>query len=846
MNKTEMSKPKSWQVNLERLIHILNEFTYASKDVAIRELISNAADSISERLQDDASFKNPEIHLRIVKDKLIIEDNGSGMKEDDLHSIFSTVASSSKNDLRKRFAGLDLSQPIIGTLGIGRLAAFLIADEIVVETKSWQPNSANLQWTGTAQSYQIAQMKDGEIGTCVHLTIKSDLREDFLAGGFIRKIVLNHSRNIFYPIYVGKEDRPVNESKAPWYGTDLMSQGYERAVRSYLTELSEDVTGFEDARKAITVIPLRTNDPVTVKGVLYVPNDVTFSLKNQGSVDLYSRGVLLCEDYPLVPREVAFVKGIVESPDLTPTVNRQGVVQDWSHSQVQNVIRQSVLTHLTDLAKSNDDTDSARFSYILAAHRRSIVRGAVHSSVEFFDTICQYVLFRCNVSAESPTNLSSYLRRSSANVVMFTEREFGEGHLEQFVQGKLGEVLILDDPVDKEFIRRYGNENGITVKPIPPLSELLADLYPPVEPSNTGWKRIRKYFEAELDHRELQVTVVLADLHRDNYTALVVPDSDKDQTSFIDLLSKDAETREQDPEKRRAIQNKLRELGGRRQVRLYVNIGSQPMQRLAMLIDEKTIEARQADTVLHEIFHSALVNANISIPPDHLSEVHNRALGELCGLMESYSETLVQPQASAEVSQDPRRGRKTVVAVDMSQFGRIAHMIEDLLSVDEVLKLNQDTQHLFRELAETVCAGNIPIILNTGDGALLIFNEPEESVRFGEALQAKAEKSNMGKNPEHQKHFRIGISRGEIIIQEERNADGALSGHSVAGAPIVKAVRLETECELGEIMIDDYTWARLSDDDQAAYSKTRQVEGKSHESWKIQARSRTIYQANDS
>jgi|GEM_PF-4034473 len=842
----KMSNPKSWQVDLERLIHILKEFTYASKDVAIRELISNAADSISERLQDDPNFENPEIRLHIVKNKLIVEDNGSGMEEDDLHGIFSTVASSSRNDLRKRFEDLDLSQPIIGTLGIGRLAAFLIADEIVVETKSWKPNSINLRWIGTPQSYQIKQIENGDIGTRVQLTIKPDLRDDFLNEGYIRKIILNHSRNIFYPIYVGKEDRPVNESKAPWYGTNLINQGYDRKVRKYLTELSEDVTGFEDAQKAITVIPLRTNDPVTVKGVLYVPNDATFSLKNQGSIDLYSRGVLLCENYPLIPREVGFLKGIVESPDLTPTVNRQGVVQDWNYTQVQNIIRQTVLTHLINLAQSNDDTDTARFSYIIAAHRRSIIRGAVHSSTEFFEKICQYVLFRCNVSAESPTTLSSYLRRSTKNVVMFTEREFGEGHLEQFVQGRLGEVLILDDPADKEFIYRYGRENGISVKPIPPLSELVADLYSPLEPSNTGWKRIRKYFEAELEHRELQVTVILADLHRDNYTALIVPDSDKDQTSFVDLLSKDAETREQDPEKRRAIQNKLRTLGGRRQVRLYLNTGSQPMQRLAKLIDEKTIEARQADTVLHEIFHSALVNANIPIPPDHLSEVHNRAVGELCGLMESYRKTAAQSQSSIAVSQDPRKGRKTIVAVDMSQFGRITHMIQDLMSIGEVLKFNQDIQRIFQKLAEAVCKENKPIILNTGDGALLIFDKPQEAVQFGENLQTIAEKDNRGKEPQHQKHFRIGISRGEVIIQEERNADGTLVGHSVAGSPIVKAVRLETECKLGGVMIDDYTWARLSDEDQAAYSETRQVEGKSHESWKIQARARQIYQAMQS
>lgn len=622
-----------WQVNLKRLIDILNQFTYANKDVAIRELISNAADSITQRIQEDVSFTGPRIDVRVESDRLIIEDNGAGMIEADLHGIFSTVAASTKPELRQQLEGLNPSQPIIGALGIGRLAAFLIADTLIVETRSWKPGSEGCRWVGTPESYRVEKCPREDSGTRV---ILADIKEPkFLKLELLEKVILDHSRNIGYLIYLasaGQPAKPVNESRAPWYNCDGPESlpDYAEQLTAYLHELSKD-DRFADAAKPVTVIHLWETGPVTVKGVLYVPRDPHFSLKHGGTADVYCRGVFICHDYELVPPQVGFVKGIVESPDFTPTVNRQGLVRDRQFALVQRIICQAVLRHLVQLGRGDDDRDRARLTYILAAHREAIIHGAIDADEEFFKAIADFVLFRCNLPKESPTTLRSYRRRTGTEVIKFVTRQVGEGHLEQLVKRNVGEVLVIDDDVEKRFIERYALDHGLQAQAVSSLASIVLEGLKEVpDPPNAGWRNIITYYEKDLDHAELKITVKLAEFERDDTAAIVVPDPQQEGKSFLSALAEEASSREGDPAKRRSTQSKLQQLGGRREVWLYLNVRNKALQRLSLMLKDHRIDSRQQDVVLHEIFHNALVFADIPLPVDHLCEVHDRAMKELC------------------------------------------------------------------------------------------------------------------------------------------------------------------------------------------------------------------------
>lgn len=191
---------------------------------------------------------------------------------------------------------------------------------------------------------------------------------------------------------------------------------------------------------------------------------------------------------------------------------------------------------------------------------------------------------------------------------------------------------------------------------------------------------------------------------------------------------------------------------------------------------------------------------------------------------------------SAEVKAPPEEVVRTVVSVDMSQYGRLSVMVEEALSVAHLLEFNQKILCLFRGIIQEIRAElDDTVIIDSGDGALLIFNKTKHAFHFSEGVHLQANADNSAKSTQNQKHYRIGVCTGRIIVQKVATMSGETLRHNVAGTAIARAVRLQAACRTGEILTCEHTWSALGPKIRTRFDPLEFVRGKAHENVTIGA-----------
>ncbi|WP_020527420.1 HSP90 family protein [Flexithrix dorotheae] len=371
----------NFQVNLEGIIDILSNHLYSEERVFIRELLQNATDAISARKRLDPAVEG-EISLEIIeKDnenpaQLIVEDNGIGLTEQEVHEFLSNIGSSSKRD------ELSLKrQDFIGQFGIGLLSCFMVTHEIVMITKSYKGGRA-IEWIGNSDgSYSIKQLeRDFEPGTKIYLKAKPGKNLLFVPSK-IQEIVRYYGDLLPYPVYLlnpyGKEI--INEGIAPW--------------EKYFDTKSEERVEFMDFGKKhfdlnfIDYIPIKTNYG-EAEGVAYIlPYETNPSAKKTNKVFL--KNMLVSEKVDnILPDWAFFVKCIINVQNLRPTASREGFYEDENLFQTKNEIGEIFKAYFLELEKTNPE----KLKKLYVIHYHSMNALALHDD-EFFKIIINYIPF---------------------------------------------------------------------------------------------------------------------------------------------------------------------------------------------------------------------------------------------------------------------------------------------------------------------------------------------------------------------------------------------------------------------------------------------------------------------
>ena len=262
-----------------------------------------------------------------------------------------------------------------------------------------------------------------------------------------------------------------------------------------------------------------------------------------------------------------------------------------------------------------------------------------------------------------------------------------------------------------------------------------------------------------------------------------------------------------------------------------------PLRRAATRGSEKS--ARQA--IIRVRIAAKKLNDLASDHSDKARNLLSCAIGQLSRAVPISSDTKnasKPPKAVAIQTLPMQQSKHTCVSIDMSEYGRLSEMLEEVAEVRTLFQFNQDLQGFFREKVKAA-GGNPDTIpsISTGDGALMFFPDASQAVRFALAVQKDASHSNRGKDSSNQKRYRIGLCTGEICLQETRAANGTLVSFAVAGIPIARAVRLQAKCELDRLLLCEKTYVAMNKKlHDHCDPNIEKIEGKPHEKWRIDAR----------
>lgn len=359
-------KRKQFKAESKKLLDLMINSIYTNKEIFLRELISNASDAIDKlnyRALTDKNLKvdrdNFKITISIDKDnrKLVISDNGCGMTEEELETNLGTIAKSGSLDF-KNLNKNEKDLNIIGQFGVGFYSAFMVSDEIKVESKSADDDDAHTWISSGADGYSIGASDKDLVGTTITLTIKEDNEDatysEFLDKNKIKQIIKKYSDYIRYPIMI--DDEVINSMVPLW-----KKNKNEITNEEYQNFYHEKFFDYEDSIKTIHSF---VEGKCNYHTLLYIPGHAPFDFytkEYEKGLELYSNGVLImdkCAD--LLPDYFSFVKGLVDSNDLSLNISRELLQQDKQLQLIAKNIEKKIKNELEDMLE-NDRENYEKF-----------------------------------------------------------------------------------------------------------------------------------------------------------------------------------------------------------------------------------------------------------------------------------------------------------------------------------------------------------------------------------------------------------------------------------------------------------------------------------------------------
>ena len=367
-----MKKEGQIKVDSENLFPIIKKWLYSDKDIFIREIVANACDAIKKyeslclmgEAEDDGTPPRIDIVLDKGKKTITVSDNGIGMTADETERYISQIAfSGAKEFLDKYKDQTDAGQGIIGHFGLGFYSAYMVSENVEIETLSCQKDAEPVHWESDGNKvYEMSAGSRTSRGTSVVMHISDDGKE-FLMEFKLREILGKYCRFMPYEIYfsvidpdkkedVSKEkdseektEKPLNNTKPLWL----------KAPKDCTTEEYEDFyrQTFTDMNLPLFWIHLNVDYPFRLKGILYFPKQTDKLQVMPGEIKLYANQVYIADNIKeVVPEFLMLLKGVIDCPDLPLNVSRSFLQNDSEVSKISKHITKKVADKLTSVFKN--------------------------------------------------------------------------------------------------------------------------------------------------------------------------------------------------------------------------------------------------------------------------------------------------------------------------------------------------------------------------------------------------------------------------------------------------------------------------------------------------------------
>lgn len=469
---------REFKAESKRLLDLMINSIYTNKDIFLRELISNASDAIDKiyykaLVDKTIEFNKSDYYIRIEADKenrrLTIKDTGIGMSKEELGENLGTIAKSGSFDFKESNTLKD-GHDIIGQFGVGFYSAFMVADTVTVISKEFGSDKAYKWESEGADGFTIEEVDKDGVGTDIILNLKENTDDEnydeYLDEYRIKAIVEKYSNFIRYPIKMDVAKHQLKEGTEDEYEEVMEEEVLNSMVpiwRKNKNELTdEDYEKFYSEKhfgfdKPLSHIHLSVDGLLSYKALLYIPKEIPFDFytaEYEKGLELYSSGVLImnkCAE--LIPDYFSFVKGVVDSEDLTLNISREVLQHDRQLIQMGNKIRDKVKDELQKLLRN----DREKYEEFFNNFGRQLKYGVYSDFGANKEVLQDLLLFY--TSNKKMRTLDEYIE-SMKDDQEFIYYATGESNTRidklpqvEFIKDKGYEILYLSDDIDEFAIK---------------------------------------------------------------------------------------------------------------------------------------------------------------------------------------------------------------------------------------------------------------------------------------------------------------------------------------------------------------------------------------------------------
>ncbi len=426
---------KQFKAESKRLMDLMINSIYTHKEIFLRELISNASDAIDKlyyrTLEDgDTGLSRDDFFIRVDLDKdartITITDNGVGMTKEELDQNLGVIAKSGSLQFKNDNGQKD-DVDIIGQFGVGFYSAFMVSDHVTVESKAYGAEEAWLWESKGLEGYQIKTGTKNDRGTTITLHIKSDTEDEkyseFLEQYRISGLIKKYSDYIRYPIRMemqkSRRKEPQEEGKDPeyetYYETETINSMTPIWKKSKNEVKDEELNAFYkekffDWQDPLRVIRTSTEGAATYSALLFIPKTAPmdyYTREYEKGLQLYASGVLImdkCAD--LLPDCYSFVKGLVDSQDLSLNISREMLQHDRQLKLIAGRLEKKITSELTAMLQN----DREKYEEFFKAFGLQLKYGVYDNYGAKKDELKDLVLFWSSAE-QKPVTLKEYVSR---------------------------------------------------------------------------------------------------------------------------------------------------------------------------------------------------------------------------------------------------------------------------------------------------------------------------------------------------------------------------------------------------------------------------------------------------
>lgn len=471
---------KQFKTQSKRILELMINSIYTNREIFLRELISNASDAIDKlhfkSLTDDKVDQN--FRIKIVPDKenrtLIVEDNGIGMTEQELEKNLGTIAES--GTLAFKNAEKEKNE-LIGQFGVGFYAAFMVAKKVEVTSRAYGADKAYVWISEGAEGYEIKEADKECTGTSVKLYLKDDdedcCYDEYAEEYYLRMLVKKYSDYIRYPVVMDVErtKKKENSEEEEKYTETLTLNSMVPLWKKQKSEIKKEdydsfyAAKFHDYEPPLKVIHANIEGSVNYTAILFIPahagNDY-YTKDYKKGLQLYCNGVLItdcCED--LVPDCYAFVKGVVDSGDLSLNISRETLQQDRQLKAIAGGIEKKITSELGKMIEN----DRENYDKMFEAFGLSLKFGAYNNYGMKKEQLKDLLMFYSSAS-EKLVTLKEYVAgmKEEQKEIFYAcgsdYKSIAEMPQTEQVRAKGFEMLYFKDSVDEFVVKVLGEYDG--------------------------------------------------------------------------------------------------------------------------------------------------------------------------------------------------------------------------------------------------------------------------------------------------------------------------------------------------------------------------------------------------